>query len=266
MNGRRVLLLIPHPDDEVVGCALAIRRENATGTRFFGLYLTTGIPERSRLWPWRRGWYPAYVARRRTEALRAALRLEITPLEFLDWPARSLKDHLSEATERIAAAVAQGGITEIWAPAWEGGHQDHDTANFLAAQFAPTIPVREFAEYNFAGGQLRSGQFISPAGSEDSTLLNEADSRWKRTLLGIYRSERGNLAHIEPTMESLRPLPAHDYGKPAHDGTLFYQRFQWIPFRHPRVDFERPERVCRILTDYRARSRAFPAAPSSSAA
>ncbi len=51
MFGRRILILIPHPDDEVVGAALAIRRAVKNGALVFGLDLTHGCPPREALWP-----------------------------------------------------------------------------------------------------------------------------------------------------------------------------------------------------------------------
>ena len=42
----RVLILAPHPDDEVVACGLATIRARAAGTPVFVLYLTSGVPPR----------------------------------------------------------------------------------------------------------------------------------------------------------------------------------------------------------------------------
>jgi N-acetylglucosamine malate deacetylase 1 len=251
MSARSVLLLIPHPDDEVVGCAAMIRRARADGARFFALYLTTGIPTRESLFPWQRGGHARRIARRRAEALRAAGMLGIAPAGFCDWPARSLKAALGPALARIRAALAAHAIDEIWAPAWEGAHQDHDVANFLAARLAAECAVVEFAEYHLAGGRAVSGRFKTPDGRETVLRLDAAERRWKRELLATYRSERGNLAHIACETESFRPLARYDYRARPHAGRLFYERFQWVPFRHPRIDFERPERVLAALADFR---------------
>lgn len=72
----------------------------------------------------------------------------------------------------------------------------------------------------------------------------------KRRLLALYRSERGNLRHVRTALESLRPLPRHDYTRPPHAGTLFRERFHWVPFRHRRVDFERTGAVLAALQDF----------------
>ena len=250
MVARRILVLIPHPDDEVVGCAAAIQRAVASGAAVFGLYLTTGVPPREALWPWQRAAYERRVAQRRDEALVAAALLNIEPVGFADRPSRTLKTHLPEAFAEIDNAVARLQAETVWAPAWEGAHQDHDAANFLAARVAGRVPVLEFAEYNFAGGVTRSQVFPKATGAETVLRLTPKEAADKRALLALYRSERGNLSHVGIEIESLRPLPRHDYAKPPHEGPLFHERFHWVPFRHPRIDFETAQRVRAALAGF----------------
>jgi LmbE family N-acetylglucosaminyl deacetylase len=243
MTARRILVLAPHPDDEVVGCAAAIRRGVASGARFFALYLTTGIPPADALWPWQRRSYAARVTRRRGEALAAAACLGLEPIAFGERPSRTLKSELARAQSEIATALARSAAEEVWVSAWEGAHQDHDAANFLASRIAQRIAVLEYAEYNYAGGTVRVQNFSSSTGAETVLRLTPGEAAAKRDLLALYRSERSNLAHIGTAHETLRPLPRHDYAAPPHGGTLFCERFHWVPFRHPRVDFERHARL-----------------------
>jgi N-acetylglucosamine malate deacetylase 1 len=238
MTAPRILLAIPHPDDEVVGCAVALRRARAEGCEVFGLYLTTGVPAEAALWPRQRSRHAALVARRRAEALAAAAALGLEPVAFAARPSRRLKDHLADAFAELDAAVTRLMPDELWVSAWEGGHQDHDTANFLASRFAGRVKLREFAEYNYAQGAVRVQRFPQSDGSETVLRLTAEEAAFKRRLLAIYRSERANLAFVGTEIESSRPLPLHDYGAPPHRGTLFRERFHWVPFRHPRIDFE----------------------------
>jgi N-acetylglucosamine malate deacetylase 1 len=239
-SGIRILVLIPHPDDEVVGCAAAIRRALGAGAAVFGIYLTTGVPPRAKAWPWRRPLYGWWVDRRRKEAQAVATRLGLLPVDWSLRPARTLKDDLSGARAAVATAIRRHEITQLWTPAYEGGHQDHDVANYLASTFAREIAVEEFAEYNFAGGRLRAQEFPHRTGDERVIALDAAERRDKTTLLALYRSEdrngrnRGRLAFAR---EMLRPLPAYDYTRAPHCGRLFWERLHWVPFQHPRVDF-----------------------------
>jgi N-acetylglucosamine malate deacetylase 1 len=243
VSAARPLVLVPHPDDEVVGCAIAIARARAAGAEISALYLTTGVAGRDRVWPWRRRHYEALVARRRDEARRAAEVLGLSPAGFQDWPSRTLKSHLDEAMAAISRVVAERAIDEIWTPAWEGGHQDHDVTNFLAARFGGKLPIREFAEYNLAGGRVRSQSFPEPHGTEEVLTLTAEEAKRKACLLALYRSERMNLRYVQVRQESLRPLARYDYRAPPHAGRLFCERFQWVPLRHPSLDFEPSETV-----------------------
>lgn len=251
MYGRRILILIPHPDDEVVGCCAAIARARGQGAQVFGAYLTTGVPAAALLWPWQRSGHASRVARRREEARRAAEWLRLEPVFLSEIPTRELRNHLASARESIRALVASHAADMLWTPAYEGGHQDHDVTNFLASTLREEAQVWEFSEYNFAGGKVRSQEFASPKGAEQRIVLTAEEQAAKRYALGIYKSEQGNLGYVRTEQEVFRPLASYSYGRPPHPGKLFYQRFQWVPY-HPRVDYTKPEEVCRALVDFRS--------------
>jgi LmbE family N-acetylglucosaminyl deacetylase len=237
MEARRILVLAPHPDDEIVACGIAARRARLAGARIFVLFLTTGVPESEALWPWRRGGHAARVARRREEACTATALIG-EPIGFLDYPSRGLRHFLDAAAVEAGRAIAEYAASELWVPAFEGAHQDHEAANALAAQFRDLLPVYEFAAYNFAGGRVRSNQFPDRRDGEVTIDLTPDETMLKQRALAGYASERRNLRHVGTARESWRPLPRHDYGAPPHAGRLFRERFHWVPFRHPRIDFE----------------------------
>jgi LmbE family N-acetylglucosaminyl deacetylase len=237
IDARRILILAPHPDDEIVACGIAASRALATGAQVFALYLTTGIPAPAALWPWQRAGHPARVRHRRAEAEAAAALIGVEPAAFLDLPSRQLRQHLDETAGEITKAIAGCGAEALWVPAFEGAHQDHDSANALAARFRDRLPVWEFAAYNFAGRQVRANRFPAERGGETVLGPTPAEARLKREALACYASERGNLRHIRVEREVCRKLPRYNYAAPPHPGQLFRERFHWVPFRHPRVDF-----------------------------
>jgi N-acetylglucosamine malate deacetylase 1 len=255
---RRILVLAPHPDDEVVGACAAIARARAAGDRILCLYLTTGVPARDVLWPWERKRHPGKVIRRTDEARLAAKLLDIGFIAVAPWATRTLKGHWDSARALIAETVKAEKIDSLWVPAFEGAHQDHDVANALASTFLERLEVSEFAEYNFAGGRVRAHEFVDSNGTETVLELTPDEQQLKRRALALYASEQPNLRHIGVEREAFRPMPRHDYSLPPHAGRLFWQRFQWVPFRHPRIDFEKPETVRRAITD-RASASAAPA-------
>lgn len=249
MFGGRILLLIPHPDDEAVGCVGAIGRAQAQGGSIFGVYLTTGIPPREVLWWWQRRGYRRLVERRRREAEGVAALLKIEPVVFQEIPARTLKSFLGPTREQLLKGIQTLQIDTLWTPAYEGGHQDHDVANFLASTLKDHVQVWEFSEYHSFGGRVHCHEFFSPNGTEQCIILDRWERELKRKALSFYRSERKNLRHIEIAREAFRPLAGYDYAQPPYRGTLFYQRFQWVP-AHPRIDYCRPEAVCQAFHDF----------------
>jgi N-acetylglucosamine malate deacetylase 1 len=254
--GRRILVLVPHPDDEIVGCFAAIARARAAGREVFTLYLTTGVPPIGAHWPWQRRDHAARVRRRRAEALRVAERLGVRPLAFLDWPSRTLRHHLGEARACVARVLADPAtdIDTVWVPAYEGGHQDHDVTNMIGSTLADDgggPRVLEFAEYNFRDRVVRSHEFVSSSHDDVVLVLTAEERQLKADMLDAYSSERANLRHVEIGRERFRPLARYDYSRPPHPSPLFYERFRWIPFRHPRVDLTSPAQICAAMAGYR---------------
>jgi LmbE family N-acetylglucosaminyl deacetylase len=245
---RRILVLAPHPDDETVGLAAMISRERLQGGEIGVLFLTSGVPRER--WFWARDDYRTRTACREAEARDAAQRLGFQILGFSSLPSRRLADHLEEARGQTLSAAAHFEASVLWVPTYEGAHQDHDAAHTLASTLEDRIPVFEFAEYNFAGGLVRSNEFPDANGSEIVIELSPDEQALKRELLSLYASEQGNLRHISATRETLRPFKARDYARPAHEGKLFRERFHWVPVRHPRIDFRPTAEVCQKLAAF----------------
>lgn len=235
--GHRILILAPHPDDEILGASAAVARAAGLGATLFVRFLTTGVVAPALMWPWERRGHGARVARRQAEARAAVARLGLTILGFSPIPTRSLRLHLEETRTQVRADLESLAVDRLWVPAFEGAHQDHDAANALAATLTALVPVWEYACYGFAGGQVRAQEYPAPRGQEVLLPLSAEEKAAKAALLALYASEQGNLGHAGNIQEAFRPLPNHDYRAPPHEGLLFWQRFQWVPFRHPRVDF-----------------------------
>jgi LmbE family N-acetylglucosaminyl deacetylase len=248
--GSRILVLVAHPDDEVVATAAAISRAKAQGAAIFALYLTDGCLSRDTMWPWRRKEHAKGVALRRAEAEKAAALLGIAPVGWATRSARSLWRELAAVHAEIQAAVAQHKPDQIWIPAYEGGNPDHDGLNALGQLFTGRLSVLEFAEYNFFGAKTGAQTFPYPNGAETIIALADAERARKRELLKLYASEQNNLFFVGVEHESFRPLSPYDYSRPPHPGTLWYARFQWVPFRHPRVDFTPPAEVSAAICAY----------------
>jgi hypothetical protein len=150
----------------------------------------------------------------------------------------------------MGEAIETYAPDQLWLPAYEGGNPDHDGLNALGQLFAGRLSVLEFAEYNFHGGRALSQQFPFPDGSEQTIFLTPEERARKGALLRLYASERQNLGYVGLLRECWRKLARYDYSRPPHPGTLWYARHQWVPFRHPRVDFTQAAEVSRAIGAY----------------
>lgn len=235
----------------MVACCAAIGRARAQGSKFAVLFLTHGCVDAATMWPWERRRYLEVVAHRREESEGVAAELGLAVAGRAARPARCLWRELADAEREIRAAVAAFAVDQLWAPAFEGGNPDHDGASAIASRLAAEgMSVLEFAEYNLAGGKATSHRFAQPNGTEAVLELTPAEQAAKRRALGLYVSEARNLSYVGVEREAFRPLAAYDYARTPHDGKLWYARFQWVPFRHPGVDFTRPEDVSRSICNY----------------
>ncbi len=250
IHGKRILVLIPHPDDEVVGCAAAIARARANGARVYALYLGHGCLAKDTLWPWQRKNHARMVETRMTEAAAVAEFLGLTVVGTnTQRAAREIWTQLDAVRAEVQAAIQACAPDRVWVPAYEGGNPDHDGLNAIGTTF-DDVPVFEYAEYNLNGGHTNSNTFISPRATDAVLNLNESERQMKRAALDMYRSEKGNLGAIDTAQEALRLLVPYDYAQRPHEGKLWYERFQWVPFRHPRVDYTKAEDVSRAITEF----------------
>lgn len=256
--GKRILLLVPHPDDEIVAACTAITHAQRHGARIFALYLTHGCVAKENMWPWQREKYDSLVIHRLQESVQVARRLNITPISYSDRPSRHLWRNLPKVHDDISKAIGDYNIDQLWIPAYEGGHSDHDGLNGLCSHYREHISILEFSEYNFKGGETRSNEFPSTNGTETIITLSPEEQGIKRKMLGLYESEQKNLDYIKVAQESYRPLADYDYSKPAHDGKLWYTRHQWVPFAHPRIDFTKPEEVSQAIAAFSPQASAPP--------
>jgi LmbE family N-acetylglucosaminyl deacetylase len=119
-------VVAPHPDDEVLGCSAVLLGASATV-----VHVTDGVP------PWtaaseRDGLRSA----RRTESAGAwaslSSRVDCVRLGFEDLEAWQL---VEEVAERLAGVIASTAPDQVYLPAYQRGHPDHD-ATYIAGVLA----------------------------------------------------------------------------------------------------------------------------------
>lgn len=197
--GRPVLVLAPHPDDEVLGCGGLCLALVAAGIAPAILFLTdgTGSHPNSRVWP---------AARlrdlREAEALAAAGVLGVQPnrvgfLRLRDTAAPMEGEAFEWAVAMVAAACGEWGCATICAPWRCDPHCDHLAAHLIAAAAAMRVGVRHLA-YPVWGWTLAPEVELGALAVSGTRLELGASAAVKRRALLAHASQLGQVIDDDP--------------------------------------------------------------------
>ena len=228
----RTLVLVAHPDDEAVACGGLLQRMREPVV----VICTDGAPRDEFFWR-EYGSRVRYAAVREQEA-REALHhvgggdpLFLHHLQdgsdiFVD---QELCRRLPQAVEMISDMIVLQRPDAILAPAYEGGHPDHDACNFIAAVVGREyqIPVWEVPLYQREPGETQFQRFVRPRGNEVLLDISGEELERKLAMWDSYVSQRTVLTQFVPELEIFRPLAAYDYSSPPHEGKLVYEAWGW---------------------------------------
>ncbi|MBI4366825.1 MAG: PIG-L family deacetylase [Deltaproteobacteria bacterium] len=151
-----------------------------------------------------------------------------------------------EGIERLAKVIAEFQPDAVIAPAFEGGHPDHDSTNYMVARAAakaalPVNRVFEACEYN--GYFLSSAvlgrlnglmlvrfalppRFIPGRNRAMRLDMNKSELEHKHALLRRYRSQKPDtLVQLFGYPDQFRPIEAYNYSRGPYDpaGTARYR-------------------------------------------
>ena len=232
----RTLLLVAHPDDECVAYGTLLQRMREPCV----LYATDGAPQDPYFWQ-KYGSRENYAALRQQEARNALACVGVNEVEFLaddasrfgvNFEDQGLFRVLPQAFEALAEVVERVRPEAIATLAYEGGHPDHDSCNLLSAELGKRygIVVWEAPLYHREPGN-ESGHvvqdFVARDGSEEFVLGQPEELERKRAMCAAYPSQGNFLGTFQLERELVRPLPPYDYSRPAHEGRLNYEVWQW---------------------------------------
>jgi N-acetylglucosamine malate deacetylase 2 len=228
----RTLVLIAHPDDETISCGALLQRMRDPMV----VYATDGGPQDAYFWG-RYGSREKYVELRRNEAKAA---LHAVGVENVLWLAdedghvfqdQRLFRNLTAAAEALRTMVAENRPQAILTLAYEGGHPDHDSCNFLGRQVADEFRIAAWeAPLYFRRGDdnVLLQEFHRTNGTEIDLIPTDEESRRKRAMCEAYVSQKGVVAIFENNVrETFRPMATYDYSRPPHDGVLNYEAWEW---------------------------------------
>jgi len=212
-GGQRVLVVAPHPDDEVCGCGGALLRHLAAGDAVALLYVTDG--RGSRAW----GLTPdAMAAQRRTEAAACAAVLGVSDWQWLGLPEWAWE--IEALAPRLLAALEGVQPDVIYAPSRVDFHPEHwKTAHGLAAALAqwPGAP------------RVRAMALQVPLGSRLTNVVcsTQAVQTQQNAAIAAHASQ----AYSTARTQRMRRYTAAAYGLPG-EAEAFWEmtaaRYQWL--------------------------------------
>lgn len=231
------LFLLAHHDDELF-IAATMRRLARQG-QLTALWLTQG---------------GLGAARRRQESVAAMdiLGVPRRRLLYMRLPDNHLLDFLPEIAERLRRLLYRLRPASVFVPAYEGGHQDHDTVQLAAALALARLEpesgwqprLYEFPLYHWRPGSLPAVGRLPEvaAASAGQTPLKLQDRLLKQKLARVYASQRlilypllaikGGPMMLHLSGEPYRLVPAgRDYTQPPLAGRPAYEYFMFRRFR-----------------------------------
>lgn len=139
---KNVLVIAPHPDDEVLGCGATIKKTANEGNAVFVLVVSRGS---------QRLYDQTKVEAVRKEALEAHALLGVTKTFFLDFPAPELDTvPLADISREIAKILSVNKINVLYLPHRGDIHNDHRVvfnAGLVAARPVGGCTVTEIYAY-----------------------------------------------------------------------------------------------------------------------
>ena len=208
----RKLVVSPHPDDEVLGCSSVLHRSSVTV-----VHVTNGVP------PWTAAEDRGHLeAQRGAECLDAwaSLSSEVSRVQlgFDDLAAWRV---VNEIAPSLAKAISSAGANEVYLPAFQAGHPDHD-ASYLAGVLAremsgvdPGITWWVYGLYGFDDSRRLRFGWLPPDLYGDIDVRGEESAflRTKGEALGRFTSQIWPNSALDrwiqdPVPERFAPVPA----------------------------------------------------------
>jgi LmbE family N-acetylglucosaminyl deacetylase len=226
----RTLVLVAHPDDECVMCGGLLQRISHPMV----LFATDGAPHDPYFWQ-RYGSRERYAEIRTAEARHALHAVGVGRFDYLRradesfFTDQELFRNLDVAFAAVSAVVHEFRPDAILTLAYEGGHPDHDTCSFLAANLGDEFDVKVWEApvyHRSVDGAVVKQEFLMSSGGECALELTPGELARKMTMWKAYESQ-SFIGSFDAGIERFRIQPHYDYTRPPHTGTLNYEAWQW---------------------------------------
>jgi N-acetylglucosamine malate deacetylase 2 len=224
------LILVAHPDDEVIGFGALMQQMR----RPVVVFATDGAPHDPYFWK-DYGSREAYAEVRRQEARQALAIAAAEPVFLSDYVADGIADQelfcrLPHAAEAVAKVIGEIRPQALLTLSYEGGHPDHDSACFLSVVNGRQmgIPVWEAPLYHRdPNGKGAVQKFHQLSGEEVEINVEAGAMRKKLEMFHTYKSQKLVLDGFHPEIETFRPVANYDFTRRPMPWKLNYELWQW---------------------------------------
>lgn len=187
---RKILIVAPHPDDEILGCGGVIRKYVQSGNEVFVLIVTRGNPKY---------YSDDKIERVRAEARSAHQFLGVKETHFLDFHAPELDTtSLAVVSMAISGYISKQSIDTLYLPHRGDIHHDHRAvfnAGIVAARPVNNCTVKRIYAYE----TLSETEWAAPFGDDafiPSHFVNvEEEFDYKIQAMSFFKTQ-------------LRPFPS----------------------------------------------------------
>jgi len=239
MTPKRILFLLAHQDDEVF-IAPRISYELARGASLSFIYLTNGVTA------------SASRIDRDSESRACLKRLGVKAEQiiFLGTEFRIADGRLPCSLDQCFLSLLEktknNVFDEIYTPAWEGGHQDHDASFLLALALARRLNLEDniWQFYLYNGFRTRGRFFrvfcpLPMTRERRQRRLNLSDGFLTLRSVLDFKSQRKTWLGLLPQTlihclfsrnEVFDRATAEQILAPPHEGKLLYERWKRMAF------------------------------------
>ena len=102
---KNILVIAPHPDDEIVGLGITIKKILKKRNNIVIFFPTNGVIAMNQMWFWTRHNYIKNLSERINEMKSSLKQLGIENFFLQDIPTRTLKDHIKETYLKISNLI-----------------------------------------------------------------------------------------------------------------------------------------------------------------
>ncbi len=184
MSQKQILIIAPHPDDEVLGCGGTIRKYSSEGHDVTVLIVTRGS---------RKLYRDEQIDNVRREALNAHKLLGVKNTIFLDFPAPELDTiPLMDITTAISKVITENRIETLFLPHRGDIHHDHTivfNAALVAARPVDNYTVKEIYCYETLSETEWAAPFASDAFIPNSFVNIEDFFAEKQEAMRCFKSQ-----------------------------------------------------------------------------